>query len=266
MAKSPAKSAEPQPVISENQGRPDGRDSKTLRPVKIQRHFTKHAHGSVLIETGDTRVLVTASVEERVPRHVFHSGNDNAGWITAEYALLPGSTNTRSNRERLKVSGRTTEIQRLIGRCLRASFDLSRLGQRTITVDADVLQADAGTRVAAITGAYVAVVDALRKLQAEGHYQGEPGQDYGGLPILSPIAAVSVGVIDGDVRLDLTYEEDSNADVDANIVMNARGELIEFQASTEGKPFSRVLMTDMLDVAESGIQSLLKAQEAALSD
>lgn len=238
--------------------RPDGRKPNELRPIKIVRKYTRYAAGSVFISYGNTQVLVTASVEERVPRHVFQTPNENEGWLTAEYSLLPGSTHTRTQRERNRVSGRTSEIQRLIGRCLRASLDLQNLGQRTITVDADVIQADGGTRVAAITGGFVAIMDALHKLQEEEKLKE--------LPLISPVAAVSVGLIEGNVFLDLNYEEDFTACVDANIVMNADDKLIEFQATSEGSPFSRDELNEMLDTAHNGIRQLLALQQEALNE
>ena len=238
--------------------RSDERSSDELRPINIIRHFTKNAPGSVLVSYGDTRVLVTASVEERVPRHVQQSDEENAGWLTAEYAMLPASTHSRSNRERNKISGRSNEIQRLIGRCLRASLDLNNLGNRTIIIDADVIQADGGTRVAAITGGYVAMVDALRHIQSNGLLET--------LPELKPVAAVSVGIIEGSVILDLNYEEDYAADVDANVIMNCENEIIEFQASCENEPFTRESMVEMFDLAHSGISKLLELQELALAE
>jgi ribonuclease PH len=234
------------------------REAHQHRPIQIIRHYTKYAAGSVMVVFGETKVLVTASVEERVPRHILQNNKDkdeNAGWLTAEYSMLPGATHTRNGRERMKVSGRTNEIQRLIGRCLRASIDLSRLGQRTITIDADVIQADGGTRVASITGGYVAMVDALLSLQKEGLLPA------GDLPILSPVAGISVGVVDGEVLLDLDYSEDSQAEVDANIIMNAQGEFIEVQATSEKISFDRPTMDRMLDLAQEGIQHLLSLQQ-----
>lgn len=236
----------------------DNRRPDQLRPIRIVRRYTRHAPGSVLICFGDTHVLVTASIEERVPRHVYHGPNDQAGWLTAEYGLLPGSTNTRTQRERTKLSGRTAEIQRLIGRSLRASIDLSRLGQRTITIDADVIQADGGTRVAAITGGYVALIDALSHLQRAGKLAE--------LPLLSPVAAVSVGMIDGEARLDLNYEEDVNAAVDANVVMNGEGAYIEVQATAEKTPCQPDDLAQMLAYAQSGMRQLLTLQQDALAE
>lgn len=236
--------------------RPDGRQPDQLRPVKIVRNFTKHAPGSVFISFGDTQVLVTASIEERVPRHIHHMGLETHGWLTAEYAMLPGATHTRSNRERLKLSGRTNEIQRLIGRCLRASVDLAKIGQRTITIDADVIQADGGTRVASITGGYIALIDALRHLQRNDMLAE--------IPIISPVAAISVGIVEGTEVLDLNYEEDSVADVDANMVINKNGHIIEMQATSEKVPFDRAALDRLVDLAEGGIRQLIAHQEEAL--
>jgi ribonuclease PH len=233
--------------------RPDGRRPDELRPVKITRQYTKFAPGSVLIEIGDTKVLVTATIEERTPRHVT---DDNTGWMTAEYALLPGSTHTRAYRERMKVSGRTHEIQRLIGRSLRASIDLTKLGDRTITIDADVIQADGGTRTASITAGYVAMMDALFHLQRNELIKE--------LPPITPVAAISAGILNGVPILDLNYEEDSNAEVDANLVMTAKGEIIEFQATSEKAPLSRGQMDELLDLAEKGIRELLEFQQQIL--
>ena len=237
--------------------RPDGRAYDELRPIQIIRNYTKHAHGSVLVCFGDTKVLVTASVEERVPRHIHQLPCDTHGWVTAEYSMLPGATQTRTQRERLKIGGRTNEIQRLIGRCLRASVNMEKLGSRTFNIDADVLQADGGTRVAAITGGYVALVDAMMKLKDQGLMDE--------LPIISPIAAVSVGIVQGEVVLDLNYDEDSNADVDANVIMNAKGEIIELQAASEKTPFTRQAMDRMVDLAQDGIEQLIIRQHEALS-
>lgn len=260
-----ASAAEVSPTDSESSPlqRPEGRLNNQLRPVTVQRRYTRHAAGSVLISMGNTRVLVTACVEERVPHHVKAQGSTH-GWITAEYSMLPGATDTRSNRERLKVSGRTQEIQRLIGRSLRASVDLSILGQRTITIDADVLQADAGTRVAAITGGYIALYDALCHIQAK-EMAKTPEMPLWPLPVISPVAAVGVGVVDGAVLLDMDYSEDSRAEVDANVVMNANGDLIEVQASSEGKPYTFEALQEMLVVARQGCEELLALQQQVLS-
>ena len=233
--------------------RTDGRPADAIRPVTITRNFTKFAPGAILMELGDTKVLVTASLEERTPRHVV---DENTGWLTAEYSLLPGSTNVRAQRERMRISGRTQEIQRLIGRSLRACVDLPRLGDRTITIDADVIQADGGTRTASITAGYVALMDALFHLQRNNLIKE--------IPIISPVAAISVGMLNGTPILDLNYEEDSAADVDANLVMNARGEIIEFQATSERAPLSRADLQEMLDLGESGIRDLLRLQQEAL--
>lgn len=237
--------------------RPDHRKVDELRPVKIIRNFTKHAPGSVLICFGDTQVLVTATVEERVPRHIHQLKEENTGWLTAEYSMLPGATNTRTQRERMKVSGRTAEIQRLIGRTLRASVDLTQVGSRTITIDADVIQADGGTRVAAITGGFIALVDCLNKLIADGLLAQ--------LPPLKPIAAISVGMVEGEGILDLNYEEDSAAQVDANVVMNADGHIIELQMSSERAPLTREQLDRLVDLADTGLRRLLTLQQEALA-
>ena len=237
--------------------RPDQRQADELRPIKIIRNFTKHAPGSVLVSFGDTQVIVTATVEERVPRHIYVLKEESTGWLTAEYAMLPGATNTRNQRERLKVSGRTAEIQRLIGRTLRASVDLTKLGARTINIDADVIQADGGTRVAAITGGYIALVDCLNKLKADGLLET--------IPDLKPVAAVSVGMVEGTEILDLNYDEDSVAEVDANVVMNADGHLIELQMSSERAPLSRAQLDRLVDLAAKGTQEIFEIQQKALS-
>jgi ribonuclease PH len=234
--------------------RPDGRQPHEHRPVTFQRRFTQFAAGSVLASCGQTQVLCTVSLQPGVPRFLEDSGQ---GWLTAEYRMLPGATPQRQSRELLKLSGRTQEIQRLIGRSLRAAVDLPALGEWTVMVDADVLQADAGTRTTAITGAYVAVVDALQRLVD----RGELAQ----LPMRSPVAAVSVGLIAGEAFLDLNYPEDVAADVDLNVVMNGDRGLIEVQGTAEGATYSRAQMNDMLDLAEEGIQSLLLLQAQALA-
>jgi ribonuclease PH len=223
--------------------------------VSIQRSFTRHAEGSVLIAYGDTRVLCTASVEEKVPPFLKGRGQ---GWVTAEYGMLPRSTHTRSDREaaRGKQSGRTQEIQRLIGRSLRAVVDLEGLGERSIQIDCDVLQADGGTRTASITGAFVALHDALTRLLDEGRVGRLPLQDF--------VAAVSVGVVDGVPVLDLDYAEDSACETDMNVVMTGAGRLVEVQGTAEGTPFSRAELDAMLDLAQDGIAALLRAQRAAL--
>ncbi len=236
--------------------RSQNRAADALRPVRITRQFTVHAEGSVLIEFGQTRVLCTASVEERVPPHKKGSGE---GWVTAEYGMLPRATHTRSSREAAKgkQSGRTQEIQRLIGRSLRAVFDLKALGERTITLDCDVLQADGGTRTAAITGAFIAAADAVNGLMANGTLAQSP--------IREPIAAISVGIVEGRPLLDLEYTEDSACDTDMNVVMTAAGHFVEVQGTAEGAAFSRTEMGQLLDLAEKGIQELVAMQRAALA-
>jgi ribonuclease PH len=241
--------------------RSSNRSPLQTRPISIVRGFTSTSPGSVLVAYGRTRVLVTASIEDRVPRHLV--GQDGHGWLTAEYAMLPGATGTRNHRERLKVGGRTQEIQRLIGRSLRASLDLTRLGQHTITLDADVLQADGGTRVAAITGAYVAMADALSSLEAL-HQASNRKQPWVS-PIVSPVAALSVGLVNGQVMVDLDYNEDACADVDANLVMNANGDFVEVQFTSEGRPFSRSQLDAMMDAATPCLYELLALQQQALS-
>ena len=236
--------------------RATGRAANALRPVTITRHFTRHAEGAVLIEFGDTKVLCTASVEEKVPPHKRGSGE---GWVTAEYGMLPRATNTRNAREAAKgkQSGRTQEIQRLIGRSLRCVFDLKLLGERTISLDCDVLQADGGTRTAAITGAFVAAQDAVNWLIAQGLITQSP--------IKQAVAAISVGIVDGTPLLDLEYTEDSACDTDMNVVMTADGGFVELQGTAEGVAFSRVEMNALLDLAEKGIGELLTAQQVALT-
>jgi ribonuclease PH len=226
-----------------------------LRQVRITRGFTRHAEGSVLIEMGQTRVLCTASVEERVPPHRRGTGE---GWVTAEYGMLPRATHTRSDREAAKgkQSGRTQEIQRLIGRSLRAVFDLKALGERTITLDCDVLQADGGTRTASITGAFVAAQDAVNHLLAKGVVTQNP--------IRQAVAAISVGMLGGQALLDLEYVEDSACDTDMNVVMTADGGFVELQGTAEGAPFSEANMQAMLALARKGIQELMVHQQNAL--
>ena len=235
--------------------RQGGRAADQLRPVRITRHYTMHAEGSVLIEFGNTKVLCTASVEERVPPH---KKGSSEGWVTAEYGMLPRATHTRSDREaaRGKQSGRTQEIQRLIGRSLRAVFDLSRLGERTITLDCDVLQADGGTRTAAITGAFVAAQDAVNALLAAGKIQASP--------IIGQVAAISVGIVEGTPLLDLEYTEDSACDTDMNVVMTGAGHFIEVQGTAEGAAFSRHEMDTLLALAEKGVNELVRLQTEAL--
>ncbi len=236
--------------------RADGRRPDALRTVRITRQYTMHAEGSVLVEFGHTKVLCTASVEEKVPPHQRGSGE---GWVTAEYGMLPRATHTRSSREAAKgkQSGRTQEIQRLIGRSLRAVFDLKALGERTITLDCDVLQADGGTRTAAITGAFVAAQDAVHQLLAEGKLVDSP--------VLHPVAAVSVGIVGGQPVLDLDYLEDSGCDTDMNVVMTGAGHYVEVQGTAEGLPFSREEMNQLLLLAEKGIAELIVLQQAALA-
>ena len=231
------------------------RQADAMREVRLTRGYTIHAEGSVLVEFGNTRVLCTASVEEKVPGHKKGSGE---GWVTAEYGMLPRSTHTRSDREaaRGKQSGRTQEIQRLIGRSLRAVFDLSALGERTIHLDCDVLQADGGTRTASITGAFVAAQDAVNVLIAQGKL--------GSSPIRQAVAAISVGMLGGVPLLDLEYTEDSSCDTDMNVVMTADGHFVEVQGTAEGVAFSRPEMNRLLDLAEKGIRELFEHQQAAL--
>ena len=235
--------------------RPSGRAPDALRPVRITRGFTRHAEGSVLVEFGETRVLCTASVEDKVPPFLRGAGR---GWLTAEYGMLPRSTHTRSDREaaRGKQSGRTQEIQRLIGRSLRAVFDLERLGEQTITLDCDVLQADGGTRTAAITGAFVAAHDAVTGLLASGALARTPVRDF--------VAAVSVGLYEGHAVLDLDYAEDSACDTDLNVVMTGAGGFVEVQGTAEGDPFTREQMDRLVELATAGIRRLVDAQKAAL--
>jgi len=233
-----------------------GRAADALRPLRIERHYTQHAEGSVLVAFGATQVLCTASVEEKVPPHKRGSGE---GWVTAEYGMLPRATHTRSDREaaRGKQSGRTQEIQRLIGRSLRAVFDLAALGERSITLDCDVLQADGGTRTAAITGAFVAAHDAVSWLLAQGRIAASPIRDH--------VAAISVGLLGGTALLDLEYSEDSTCDTDMNVVMTGAGAYVEVQGTAEGAAFTRTQMDGLLMLAERGIADLVKAQRLALA-
>ncbi|MBB4591647.1 ribonuclease PH [Xanthomonas cannabis] len=236
--------------------RPSGRTADQLRPVRIERAFTRHAEGSVLVSFGDTRVLCTASVENRVPGFLRGKGE---GWVTAEYGMLPRSTHTRSDREaaRGKQGGRTLEIQRLIGRALRACVDRNALGERTITLDCDVLQADGGTRTAAITGAYVALADAVNLLLKRGDIKKHP--------LIGAVAAVSVGIYRGEPVLDLDYPEDSDCDTDMNVVMNDGGGFIELQGTAEGHAFRREELNALLSLAEKGMGELFALQRAALA-
>ncbi len=236
--------------------RTDGRANDALRPLTITRHYTRHAEGSVLVEFGHTKVLCTASVEERVPPFLKGKGQ---GWVTAEYGMLPRSTHTRTDREAAKgkQSGRTQEIQRLIGRSLRAVTDLVKLGERQITLDCDVLQADGGTRCAAITGACVALHDALSGLVSAGKLPAHPMRDH--------VAAVSVGIVNGVPVLDLNYDEDSSCDTDMNVVTTGAGGIVELQGTAEGEPFSRAELDALLALAQKGIGAIVAAQKSALA-
>lgn len=227
--------------------RPDGRKYDELREVKFIKNYTKHALGSVLAQFGDTKVLVTASVDEQKPKWM--AKEETRGWVTAEYSLLPASTNTRCQRERSKISGRTQEIQRLIGRSLRACVDLEKLGPRTITIDADVIQADGSTRCTSICGAYVALSIAVEKLMQHGLLTENP--------IIEPIAAVSAGISDGKVIVDLNYEEDSHAQVDSNVVMTKSGKIIEFQTTAEGEAYDKAQLLEILDLASKSIDKII---------
>jgi ribonuclease PH len=235
--------------------RPSQRKPDQLRAIRITRHYTKHAEGSVLIECGDTKVICTASVEERVPPHKKGSGE---GWVTAEYGMLPRSTGERMSREAAKgkQSGRTQEIQRLIGRSLRAVVDLAKLGERTITLDCDVIQADGGTRTASITGSFVALQDAVSSLMQKGLVKENPLKD--------AVAAISVGIYQGTPVLDLDYPEDSDCDTDMNVVMLGSGHFVEVQGTAEGHPFSREEMDTLLELAKNGIAQLVEMQRKAL--
>ncbi|MBT0723648.1 ribonuclease PH [Rosenbergiella sp. S61] len=236
--------------------RPAGRSAQQVRPVTITRHYTKHAEGSVLVEFGETKVLCNATVEEGVPRFLKGQGQ---GWVTAEYGMLPRSTHSRMPREAAKgkQGGRTLEIQRLIARSLRAAVDLKALGEYTITLDCDVIQADGGTRTASITGACVALADALNALVAKGKLAKNP--------MKGMVAAISVGVVDGEARCDLEYVEDSAADTDMNVVMLEDGRMIEVQGTAEGEPFSHEELLALLALAKEGINELITAQKAALN-
>ena len=235
----------------------DGRNNEQIRPVKIIRNYLKHAEGSVLIEMGDTKVICTASVDDKVPPFIKGTGK---GWITSEYGMLPRSTETRKPREsaRGKIDGRTMEIQRLIGRALRSIVNLEKLGEITIYIDCDVIQADGGTRTASITGSFVALVDALYMLVQQEKLEEMPLNGY--------IAAVSVGIKDGEAILDLNYAEDSTCQVDMNMVMTDRGELIEIQGTGEESPFNKVQLQEMMELAEKGIQELIEIQKQSLGE
>ncbi len=236
--------------------RPDGRAADALRPVRLTRGWLEHAEGSVLVEFGATRVLCAASVAEEVPRWRRGSG---LGWVTAEYAMLPRATNTRGERESVKgrLGGRTQEISRLVGRALRACVDYKALGENTIIIDCDVLQADGGTRTAAVTGGYVALADAVAWLQGRGRCKGSP--------LVASVSAVSVGIVDGEARLDLCYEEDSAAETDMNVVCTGSGEFVEIQGTAEREPFGRVMLASLLDLAERGCAELSRLQAETLN-
>jgi ribonuclease PH len=235
--------------------RPDGRAADELRPVRITRGWLDHAEGSVLVEFGKTRVLCAASVSEEVPRWRRGSG---LGWVTAEYAMLPRATNTRNDRESVKgrIGGRTHEISRLVGRSLRACVDYKALGENTIVIDCDVLQADGGTRTAAVTGGYVALADAIDWLRKRGKLKGNP--------LVTSVAAISVGIVNGEPRLDLCYEEDSAAETDMNVVCTGTGDFVEIQGTAEGQPFSRAELNSLLDLGAAGCAELTRRQTEAL--
>jgi ribonuclease PH len=233
--------------------RKDGRKTDELRKIKITKNYIKSAEGSVLIEMGDTKVLCTATVENSVPPFLRGKGT---GWVTAEYAMLPRSSAQRISRERSKVGGRTHEIQRLIGRSLRSVIDMKALGERTILLDCDVIQADGGTRTASITGAYIALVDALRHIKKQGMI--------GAVPVRDHLAAVSVGIVDGKPMLDLCYIEDSTAETDMNLVMTGSGKIVEVQGTAEGEPFSKAELGKLLALGEKGIKTLIKKQKETL--
>ncbi|HET9680346.1 MAG TPA: ribonuclease PH [Gammaproteobacteria bacterium] len=237
--------------------RPSGRQPDELRPIRLIRNYTKHAEGSVLVCFGDTQVLCTASVENRVPP--FLKGKKQ-GWVTAEYGMLPRATHTRGGREaaRGKQGGRTLEIQRLIGRSLRAVLDMDALGERTVTLDCDVIQADGGTRTASITGAYVALMDAMQVLQKRGELKKNP--------VYGAVAAISVGIYKGTPVLDLDYAEDSHAETDMNVIMNDAGAFIEIQGTAEGHAFRREELDELLNLAASGVETLIEAQRNALAE
>ena len=224
------------------------RKNDELREIKFTNNFTKHALGSVLVEFGDTRVITTASVEEGKPKWM--EKDDKRGWITAEYSLLPSAPNTRCQRERTKISGRTQEIQRLIGRSLRACVDLTKMPDLTITIDADVIQADGGTRTASICGGFIALREAVNKLLANGTLAENPIQE--------PIAAISAGIVDSEVKLDLDYEEDSSAQVDANVVLTQSGKIIEFQTTAEGEPYEQEQLIQIFNIAKKGIDEIIE--------
>ncbi len=225
----------------------DGRKNNELRKIKFTHDFTKHALGSILVEFGETKVIVTASVDLKKPKWM--DENDNRGWVTAEYSLLPASTNTRCKREREKISGRTQEIQRLIGRSLRACVDLEKMPGMTITIDADVIQADGGTRTASICGGYLALKDAFEKLIKSGDLKENP--------IIEAIAAISIGIVDGEIKLDLNYEEDSHAQVDSNVILTKSGKIVDFQTTSEGEPYDFEKMIEIFNIAKTGIEHII---------
>lgn len=229
----------------------ENRSNNEMREVKFTKDFTKHALGSVLVEFGDTRVITTASVEEGKPKWM--DKEDARGWVTAEYSLLPFAPNTRCQRERTKISGRTQEIQRLIGRSLRACVDLTKMPDLTITIDADVIQADGGTRTASICGGFLALKIAVEKLLKEGKLKENP--------IIEPIGAISAGIVDGEVRLDLDYIEDSHAQVDSNIVLTKSGKIIEFQTTAEGAPYEQSQLMEIFNIAHEGIKKIVDMYE-----
>ena len=231
--------------------RKDGRQNNELRPVKFIRDFTKNALGSVLVEFGDTKVITTASVEMKQPKWM--DKESTQGWVTAEYSLLPSSTSTRCDRERNKISGRTQEIQRLIGRSLRACVDMEKMPKMTITIDADVIQADGGTRTASICGGFVALRIAVEKLMEQGILKENPIKD--------EIGAISVGIVNGEVRLDLCYEEDSHGQVDSNVVMTKSGKIIEFQTTAEGDPYDQKQLMEIFNTAKAGIEQIIPLYE-----
>lgn len=231
--------------------RKNNRGNKELRPIKFTKDFTIHAPGSYLVEFGDTKVITTASIDYKSPKWM--DDDDKRGWVTTEYSLLPSSTNTRCQRERTKVSGRTQEIQRLIGRSLRACVDLEKMTGITITVDADVIQADGGTRTASICGGFLALKEAIEKLMAEGKLQENP--------IIEPVAAISIGICHDEILLDLDYEEDSHARVDSNVILTKSGKIVDFQTTAEGEPYEKEQMLELFDTAKEGIDKIIKMYE-----
>ena len=231
--------------------RKNNRGNKELRPIKFTKDFTIHAPGSYLVEFGDTKVITTASIDYKSQKWM--DDDDKRGWVTAEYSLLPSSTNTRCQRERTKVSGRTQEIQRLIGRSLRACVDLEKMTGITITVDADVIQADGGTRTASICGGFLALKEAIEKLMAEGKLQENP--------IIEPVAAISIGICHDEILLDLDYEEDSHARVDSNVILTKSGKIVDFQTTAEGEPYEKEQMLELFDTAKEGIDKIIKMYE-----